>query len=184
MLGIVLIILSIVLCMRRQRKAEDALVAEALDTLDSSSMENNPFSSAIYEKEHAQGQGFTPNESATSISTTSPGSQAMVQQSSSEVIMPIVPTVTIWSPSIDDSDVSTERLTYYTLSSYHESVMQRPAARNLSEADVEAISRRLRQVMMNQAAQNGENSSELGNMMPPRELIDQLVQEYLEPRAL
>ena len=74
-------------------------------------------------------------------------------------------------------DVATDRLTYYTLPSYHENVMRRAAARNLSQADIDAIFGRLQEVMRNQIEQSGANTSDSGSVIPPQELIDHLVEE-------
>ena len=74
-------------------------------------------------------------------------------------------------------DAATDNLTYYTLPSYHENVMQRAAARNLSQADIDAIFGRLQEVIRNQMEQNGANTRVFGSVMPPQELIDHLVEE-------
>ncbi|CAG7853627.1 SubName: Full=Uncharacterized protein {ECO:0000313/EMBL:CCA73943.1} [Serendipita indica DSM 11827] len=68
-----------------------------------------------------------------------------------------------------------DRATYYTLPSYHERVLEGAGrrGRELSEADVDAISRRLREVMR----QSGHMPLE-----PPRELVDHLVEQQLGPR--
>ncbi|CAG7854062.1 SubName: Full=Uncharacterized protein {ECO:0000313/EMBL:CCA69590.1} [Serendipita indica DSM 11827] len=100
--------------------------------------------------------------------------------SSSQVTLPApVRAPTSWhvpvpaSQSNDNDGVSTlDRRTYYTLPSYHERVMEGAGGRgrNLSEADINAISQRLREVMH----QSGGLDLE-----PPHELIDHLVEEQL-----
>jgi hypothetical protein len=82
----------------------------------------------------------------------------------------------------DDASTHLDRLTYYTLPSYH--FRDRPEARDLSDADVDAISRRLQEVMRSQMVQAGRDPNELAGVMPPRELIDHLVEEQLQPRAV
>ena len=71
-------------------------------------------------------------------------------------------------------DAATDNLTYYTLPSYHENVMRQAAARDLSQADIDAIFGRLQEVIRNQ---NGANTNVFGSVMPPQELIDHLVEE-------
>jgi hypothetical protein len=82
----------------------------------------------------------------------------------------------------DDASTDVDRLTYYTLPSYHENVRRRPGARDLSNADVDAISRRLQEVMQSQMEHNGGGRNSLVGIVPPRELIDHLVEEQRQPR--
>jgi hypothetical protein len=81
----------------------------------------------------------------------------------------------------DGASTNVDGLTYYTLPSYHERVRDRPAAQNLSNADVDAISRRLQEIMR----QSGVGRNSLVVVDPPRELIDHLVelQSSAQPRA-
>ncbi|KIM31125.1 hypothetical protein M408DRAFT_50643, partial [Serendipita vermifera MAFF 305830] len=67
---------------------------------------------------------------------------------------------------------------------YVEDVLARPDARNLSENDVDTIARRLAEVMRVQNAARGGPGLLPHNerTAPPRELIDQLVEEHLGAR--
>jgi hypothetical protein len=63
-------------------------------------------------------------------------------------------------------------------------VLSRPDARNLSEADVDNIARRLADVMRVQSNRRDRDPEQPGLFQawpaPPRELIDQMVEEHLE----
>lgn len=167
--GLVLLVLLVLWWMRRQRKAEEESLASALDAPADSSGGEDPFASANRSEDHSQARAHWAAESMTSAGLP-------LTINSHQVPSTISPS----QPEMDDA--STERLTYYTLPSYHENVRERTAARDLSEADVEAISRRLREVMRNQVGQPAANADGVGTMMPPRELIDHLVEEQLHPR--
>lgn len=65
---------------------------------------------------------------------------------------------------------------------YAEDVLARPDARNLSEADVDVIARRLAEVMQAQRQARGGPGLLREHEPPPRELIDQLVEEHLGAR--
>ncbi|CAG7854676.1 SubName: Full=Uncharacterized protein {ECO:0000313/EMBL:CCA66422.1} [Serendipita indica DSM 11827] len=69
-----------------------------------------------------------------------------------------------------------------TLPPYAEDVLSRPDARNLSENDVDAIARRLAEVMRAQREARGGPGLLREGMIPPRELIDELVEQHLEAR--
>jgi hypothetical protein len=78
-----------------------------------------------------------------------------------------------------------DQMTLYTLPSYNEQMFQhRTEARDLSEADVHAISRRLREFMRAHGEQSGTNTNAngVGDTLPPRELIDRLMDERLRAR--
>jgi hypothetical protein len=78
-----------------------------------------------------------------------------------------------------------DRMTLYTLPSYNEQMFQhRAEARDLSEADIHAISRRLRDFMRVHGEQNGANThpNGIGDTLSPRELIGRLMDERLRAR--
>jgi hypothetical protein len=70
----------------------------------------------------------------------------------------------------------------YGLPPYAEDVLARPDARNLSEADVDVIARRLAEVMRAQRQARTGPGLLREHEPPPRELIDQLVEEHLGAR--
>jgi hypothetical protein len=99
--------------------------------------------------------------------------------------------------NLNDSD--RESTSYQTLPSYHEDILEAQsqlqasnpgeggaAARQLSQADINAISQRLTEVMRTQIQQNGGNPSAFNSriIVSPRELIDHLVAERLNPREV
>ena len=88
---------------------------------------------------------------------------------------PSVPHLQVTRPNDGDGASTLDRRTYYTLPSYHERVVEgaRGRERDLSEADVNAISQRLREFMRQSGGPD---------LQPPRELIDHLVEEQLRPR--
>ncbi|KIM32436.1 hypothetical protein M408DRAFT_218806 [Serendipita vermifera MAFF 305830] len=156
--------------MRRQRQTEEDSLARAPDVPVEPSRSEDPFASATRSEDHSQPQAHWVAESMESAGpplTLHPSQPALNAISASHRAL---------------DDTSTEQLTYYTLPSYHENVRERTAARDLSEADVNAISRRLREVMQNQVGQSGGNADRMGTMMPPREMIDHLVEEQLQPQ--
>jgi hypothetical protein len=93
-----------------------------------------------------------------------------------------------------------ESTSYQTLPSYHEQIIEAQsqyqashagedggyAARQLSQADINAISQRLTEMMRTYIRQNGGNPDALSSriIVPPRELIDHLVGERLNPREV
>jgi hypothetical protein len=97
-----------------------------------------------------------------------------------------------------EGDGDGESITYQTLPSYHENILEAQsqyqashagegggyAARQLSQADINAISQRLTEMMRTYIRQNGGNTDALSSrvIVPPRELIDHLVEERLNPR--
>lgn len=158
--GLALLVLLVVWWMRRQRQAEEDSLARAFDGPVDPSSSEDPFASATRSEDHSQTQVHLVAETMESAG----------------------PPLTVHPSQPQLNDAATEHLTYYTLPSYHENVRETTAARDLSEADIEAISRRLREVMRNQVGQPGGNADGMGNMMPPRELIDHLVEEQLQPQ--
>jgi hypothetical protein len=79
----------------------------------------------------------------------------------------------------------TERQTFYTLPSYNEQMLRRGEGRDLSEADINAISRRLREMMRAHQSEQAGSSSNGGDgrgAIVPQELVDNLVNERLRER--
>ncbi|PVG03052.1 hypothetical protein CPB86DRAFT_779942 [Serendipita vermifera] len=85
---------------------------------------------------------------------------------------------------LGDRSSLVDHATVYTLPSYNEQMFQQRAeARDLSEADINAISRRLGQFMRAHGEQHGSNTNADGRGdAAPRELIDRLVDERLRAR--
>jgi hypothetical protein len=80
----------------------------------------------------------------------------------------------------------TERQTLYTLPSYNEQMLRRAEGRDLSEADINAISRRLREVMgthQSEQAGSSSNAADGRGAIVPQELVDNLVNERLRERG-
>lgn len=183
LLGLILLVLLVIWWMRRQYRIEqEDLLSKMPDPLQP------PFSSpskAHRELPRNDQVHLMAESSHASSSITSYVAQRdrnNISYDAAPLALPPLPHDTV-DNDVDDEDDRHERLTYYTLPSYHENVMQRAAARNLSEADVNAISRRLQEVMRIQMVQAGRDPNELVGMMPPRELIDHLVEEQLQPCA-
>jgi hypothetical protein len=184
--GLLLLVFLVIWWMRRQRRTEEP---------DVFSKTPDPFHSSFSSASNAQ-RTFLENDQAPQLAESGPPSMdshtpPMVQREQS-IGSSGLGLLASPRPSHrddddvedeDDDDESQERLTYYTLPSYHGNVMQAAAGSNLSEADVNAISRRLQEVMRNQMVQAGRNPNELVTM-PPRELIEHLVEEQLQPRAV
>lgn len=81
-----------------------------------------------------------------------------------------------------------------TLSSYRERVLDVPGANNLSEAEANAISMRLMEMMKERDREHqAEHERQLQGrdilgqrriLTPPQELIETMVEEHLKPRGL
>jgi hypothetical protein len=79
-----------------------------------------------------------------------------------------------------------ERQTLYTLPSYNGQMPRRTEGRDLSEADINAISQRLREMMgAHPGEQVGSSSNAAGDRVPmvPQDVIDNLVNERLRERG-
>jgi len=181
--GLLLLVVLVIWWMRRQRRTEET------DTL---SKMPDPFHSSFSSTSNTQ-RAFLGNDQAHQLAESGAPSmdlhtppmvqreQSIVSSGSALLARPPPSRRDYDDDEDEDEDESQERLTYYTLPSYHGNVMQAAAASNLSEADVNAISRRLQEVMRNQRVRAGRDPNELV-MMPPRELIEHLVEEQLQPR--
>jgi hypothetical protein len=185
--GLLLLVLFVIWWMRRQRRIEEADILYKMP---------DPLHSSFSSTSKAQ-RAFLGNDQGHQLAESGPPMDAhsppMVQREQSVASSGLAGLALLDPPpqshrtdgddDEDEDDESRERLTYYTLPSYHGNVMQAAAASNLSEADVNAISRRLQEVMRNQMGQAGRDPNE-PVMMPPRELIEHLVEEQLQPRAV
>jgi hypothetical protein len=180
-----LFVIFLIWWMHRQRRIEEAAILSKMP---------DPVHSSFSSASNAQ-RTFLENDQERQLAESGPPSMGprtppMVQReqsivsSGSALLAPPRPSHRDdddYAEDEDDDDESQERLTHYTLPSYHGNVMQAAAGSNLSEADVNAISRRLQEVMRNQRVPAGGDPNELV-MMPPRELIEHLVEEQLQPR--
>ncbi|KIM19834.1 hypothetical protein M408DRAFT_174449 [Serendipita vermifera MAFF 305830] len=153
--GLALLVL-VIWWMRRQRQTEEDSLATAFDVSVDPSSREDPFTPATRSEDQVQ----TPAQWVDEAMRSAGPPLTVHSQSALSAIPPS-------QPELDDT--STEHLTYYTLPSYHENARQRTAARDLSEADVAAISRRLREVMRNQVGQPGGNVNGLVSAVDPRE---------------
>jgi hypothetical protein len=108
-----------------------------------------------------------------------------------------VPLVRVGNTNDNEAEGDGESVTYQTLPSYQERILEAQSqlqashageggARHLSQADINAISQRLTEMMRTYIRQNGGNPDALSSrvIVPPRELIDHLVEERLNPREV
>ena len=185
-IGLVLLLLLVLLWInhRQRRASKEQGVTQSPDSPLQSRFSEDPF---LSERRRRSAQpSWVAGSSASMLSrmpTTMP--QHNRQQPVYDYTAPPPHTYNAVPPShADDASTDVDRLTYYTLPSYHENVRQRPGARDLSEADVDAISRRLVEVMQGQVEQSGGDPNQLHGVVPPGNLIDHLVEEQLQPQAI
>ncbi|KIM19835.1 hypothetical protein M408DRAFT_30886 [Serendipita vermifera MAFF 305830] len=151
--GLVLVIFLVTLWMWHQRQTKEDSLAGGIDVSVSPSHRDDPFTSVTRSEDHSQTRAQWVAESMRSAGPPL-------------TLRPSRPSLSTSHQALDDASV--DHLTYYTLPSYHENAGQNTVARDLSEADIEAISRRLREVMRGQVSQSGRAMDGLGNTIPPR----------------
>lgn len=163
----IFLILLVIWVMRRQQRMGIQSLASEVDLPPNSAVGDDPFHSAPRSCKHLQSQGkHRALQSSTPM--ISEGTPVTVQSEDTTLAPP--------PPVTNMGEKSTALPKYYTLPSYQEKLVQCKAVRNLSEADLEAVSGRLREEMVNQTGQ-------LGNIIPPQELIEHLVEEWLHAGA-
>jgi hypothetical protein len=139
------------------------------DVMGDQAVENAESSSESHSVVHGQAHGHAPRNL--------PAGERLIADATS----PAEPT-----PVGRLGEEMTELQTLYTLPSYNEQMLRRGEGRDLSEADINAISRRLREMMrahQGEQAGSGSNATDSRGGIVPQELVDNLVNERLREKG-